>query len=343
MNDIAAAAARAIGVVVIGRNEGERLRRCVESLAGVSDTLVYVDSGSTDDSLEIVRKLGADTVELDMSRPFSAARARNAGADRLRQNAPDITYIQFVDGDCEVVAGWLAHAYGFLEQNPDVAVVGGRRRERFPEASIYNLLCDLEWDAPVGEAAACGGDAIVRNRTLVEVGGYDPTVVAGEEPEMCYRFRQRGWRVYRLDHDMTLHDADMHRFSQWWMRGVRSGHAYAQGQAMHGGLFGGYCARNVWSILVWALVPPLLALGLAPITQGASLLALSAYGLLWWRIRKFHQETGSSRPGVASLYARYCVLEKFPQVVGVAKYWKTRLSGREARIIEYKGGPKEEV
>ena len=151
--------ATVIGVVVIGRNEGVRLERCLRSLMQGVGKVVYVDSGSTDGSPQLARSLGVEVLALDMRVPFTAARARNEGFSALQRLLPSMQLVQFVDGDCEVDARWLATAQAFLDQHPEVAVVCGRRRERFPERSVYNLLCDLEWDTPIGEAKACGGDA----------------------------------------------------------------------------------------------------------------------------------------------------------------------------------------
>ena len=135
-----------VGLVAIGRNEGDRLRKCIESVVGQVSKVVYVDSGSTDDSVAMARRYGVTVVELDMTRPFTAARARNEGFRRLREESPELDYVQFVDGDCEVVQGWLEKAALFLDEHQDVVVVCGRRRERFPDRSVYNLLCDMEWD-----------------------------------------------------------------------------------------------------------------------------------------------------------------------------------------------------
>ena len=76
-----------------------------------------------------------------------------------------------------------------------------------PEASVYNRLCDFEWDTPVGDAEACGGDFLARAAAFGSVGGFDERMIAGEEPELCYRLRRGGWRIHRADHAMTLHDA----------------------------------------------------------------------------------------------------------------------------------------
>ena len=145
------------GVVIIGRNEGDRLRRCVQSVHSISATRVYVDSGSTDNSVEMARAMGVEVVTLDMNLPFTAARARNAGFHRLLTIARDLRYVQFIDGDCEIIDGWLQRATAFLNEQPGVAIVCGRLRERFPERSIYNRLCDMEWDRPPGRPRRAAG------------------------------------------------------------------------------------------------------------------------------------------------------------------------------------------
>ena len=216
-----------IGAVVIGRNEGSRLEVCLRSVCGQLDKVIYVDSGSTDRSVDLAVRSGAAVIELSNERPFTAARARNAGARRLLEIDPRINLVQFIDGDCELQAGWTEKAMKFLSSNPEVAVVCGRRRERHPERSRYNQLCDLEWDTPVGTAVACGGDAFVRVAAFNEVGGFSEDLIAGEEPDLCFRLRRAGWRIFRMDAEMTLHDADMTRASQWWQRSVRSGYATA--------------------------------------------------------------------------------------------------------------------
>ena len=181
-----------IGVVAIGRNEGERLRRCLRSIP--SDVpVVYVDSASTDDSVEFARSTLATVVELDMAKPFSAARARNEWFGSLLEHCPDITFVQFVDGDCELEPHWRDRAKNFFESQPRIAAVCGRRRERYPNASLYNRMCDEEWNTPTGQADACGGDAMIRVRAFVDVGGYDAMMIAGEEPELCSRLRAAGW------------------------------------------------------------------------------------------------------------------------------------------------------
>ena len=200
------------GAVAIGRNEGARLARCLESLSTAA-ALVYVDSGSTDGSAQLALDHGADVIELDMTIPFTAARARNAGFKRIREIAPDLLYVQFIDGDSELIGGWAERALSFMEMHADVGAACGRLHERHPERSIYNWLCEREWERPVGEVRACGGIALMRVKALEAVGGFREDLIAGEEPELCVRLRAKGWRIWRLDTDMALHDAAMNRFA----------------------------------------------------------------------------------------------------------------------------------
>jgi glycosyltransferase involved in cell wall biosynthesis len=324
-----------IGVVAIGRNEGERLRRCLESVVKQVEAVVYVDSGSTDDSVALARSLGVQTVALDLSTPFTAARARNAGFAQLQEVCPQVEFVQFVDGDCEIVAGWLELARQELEARPEVAVVCGRRRERFPDASPYNRLCDMEWDTPIGEAEACGGDALMRVKPLQEVGGYRASLIAGEEPEMCLRLREKGWKIVRLDAEMTLHDAAMTRFRQWYARNVRAGHAFAEVSWLHRRSPKRIWARETRSNWFWGLLLPLLALVPAYWTWGLSALLLLGYPVLAWRIYRGRRRRGDDRKA-ARRYARFCVLGKFAQMVGQLRYHRHRLLGRQSTLIEHK-------
>ncbi|MCS7034518.1 MAG: glycosyltransferase [Phycisphaerae bacterium] len=299
-----------IGIVAIGRNEGKRLEACLRSASGGGWPIVYVDSGSTDDSLVIARSLGAEVVQLDLSMPFTAARSRNAGFQRLLELHPDVEFVQFVDGDCQFMPGWLSEAERFLRSHPRVAVVCGRRREKHPEASIYNHLCDMEWDTPTGCVKACGGDAMVRVAAFQEAGGYNPEMIAGEEPELCFRLRQLGWEIHRIDRDMTLHDADMTRFRQWWKRNIRAGHAYAENYSRHGRAPEHFRRKEVISNFIWAL-PPMWLL----------------WPWLWFRLYRHRRDVW---------YACFVTLGKIPQALGQLQYWWNRARGRRTRLIEYK-------
>lgn len=325
-----------VGVVVIGRNEGERLERCLRSVVPRAGAVVYADSGSTDGSVAVARRLGAEVVELDDSAPHTAARGRNAGFERLLALHPEVDLVQVVDGDCEVQDGWLEAAAEILAARPEVAVVCGRRRERFPEASLWNQLADVEWDAPPGETDACGGDAMIRADTWRRVGGYDATLIAGEDPELCWRIRRNGGRIVRLDREMTLHDAALRRPSQWWRRQTRSGHAFAETVWRHRDEPDPARRRRLASVVFWGGVWPFACLVLGPATNGASLLGLLAWAWPW---RGSYLDARRRWPaGIAARWATACVIGKAAEVQGVLTFWLNHLVRRRATaLMEYKG------
>ena len=324
-----------LGVVVIGRNEGERFRACLRSIDSATQRVVYVDSGSTDGSVEHARETGVEVVLLDPQLPFTAARARNTGWQRLLALDDGIALVQFVDGDCQLAPGWLEAGAAYLQAHPEVVLVHGRLRERFPEASLYNRICELEWNTQVGECKSCGGNAMLRMDALRSTGGYDPALIAGEEPELCVRLRARGGRLFRLDHEMGTHDAAMDSWRQWWRRCERAGYAYANARMLHGRPPERFGSAEVRSMLVWPLLLPTSLLAAWLVYPGALLLLL-AYPVQWWRMRQRFRAEGRLPAQDCGLYALHCLLAKFPGALGVMSHFFHRLRGSKRGIIEYK-------
>jgi glycosyltransferase involved in cell wall biosynthesis len=325
---------------VIGRNEGARLKACLQSLQGAGP-VVYVDSGSTDGSQDFARSLGIAVIDLAVPPKFTAARARNAGVEALLAQAPAIDRIQMVDGDCVVEPGWLATASAALDADPGLGGVFGRRAEVAPGHSIYNRLCDIEWNVPVGPVDATGGDAMFRVAALQQVSGYDPALIAGEEPDMCLRMGRHGWRFLRIDAPMTRHDANMRRFGQWWRRANRAGYAAASHVARHGaGALPGNRAQ-VRRMLLWGAAVPaaiLLMLALALADDRfviAALLGIALYPLQWLRLaRAERRHCRDARQALQIGGLR--LMHQFAALSGLIDYRLDRLRGRERGIIEYR-------
>src|SRR5665213_1991504 len=319
------------GAVVIGRNEGGRLKTCLDSLSAAS-IIVYVDSGSTDESIQIARSQGAEVVQLDLSIPFTAARARNAGFASLRQISPGVRHVQFVDGDCEIAEKWLEGAAVFLQNNPDIAAVCGKLSERYPERSLYNWLCQREWDGPIGELRACAGNVMMSAAAIQMVGGYRDDLIAGEEAELCIRLRRSNWRIWRINREMAMHDANIQTFSQWWRRSVRNGYAFAEGAYLHGAKPERHWVWESERAWLWGIGIPVICL-FGCLTYGAR-------GLVLWLIYPFQllrqtvRRQGSVRERLIT--SIFQTLIRFPEAVGQIKFWSLKLLGRQSRLIEYK-------
>ncbi|MEQ8690649.1 MAG: glycosyltransferase family A protein [Pseudomonadales bacterium] len=321
-----------VAVVAIGRNEGERLRTCLASVVEKVALTVYVDSGSTDNSKTIADKLGTVTIDLDTSVPFTAARARNAGFKAALKCLPDLEWIQFVDGDCEVQPGWLTNARNHLRAHNDRAIVFGRRRERFPERSVYNEMCDIEWDVQPGITKYCGGDIMIRAAALKKVEGYRESLIAGEEPEMCVRLRAEGWKIEALPAEMTLHDADITRFTQWWQRVMRSGWAYAAGAHLHGAPPERHWVKQSLQGWIWVGFPLAIMLFGFPFLGTSVFLVLLLYPMQWLRLYAKLEGKKSRR----LLGALSITLGRFPEFFGQIRYIFEIVTNRRAKLIEYK-------
>ncbi len=337
-----------LGIVVIGRNEGARLQFCLDSLRKVQAPTVYVDSDSSDSSVALANEMGVSVLPLDPALPMTAARARREGFRKLLRTHPDLEFVFFVDGDCRVDSSWPNTATAFLCEHPEVGAVCGRRRELHPEVSVYNRLCDHEWDTPIGAALSVGGDAIYRTKAYREAGEFDPSVPAGEEPELCKRLRDCGWKIQRLDADMTIHDAAMTRLHQWWNRQFRTGYAgFDVERRFRLGIFD----RIIRSSLAWGMVFPLVAV------LGAGLwgwLASAGWAVAWLAalvaivalqiIRIAVREMSRGRSWKPSLeFACFTMAAKVPIAWGVFRQRIETARGEQAGLVEYKSADRIQV
>jgi GT2 family glycosyltransferase len=332
------------GIVVIGRNEGSRLENCLKSVLGQGDGIVYVDSGSSDGSVELAQSLGVNVVDLDLSIPFTAGRARNVGFRQLCSLHADFEWIQFIDGDSSLAEGWLKTGIQFLQNNPTYAVVAGRVRELNRDESIYNRLMDVEWCVPVGDSTSCGGIALMRRTAFEQVSGFNTKVIAGEEPELCYRLRREGWGIMRLNAEMAMHDSAMTRFAQWWKRSLRSG---------YGGL-GVYqrCKedsprpfeRSIKSARYWVAGWPALVLVSSFLgyvlgsTSGficGLLISLSVLPIQIIRIALKQWRSGLPWPEALG-YAVLIMIAKVPEFLGQIRLFLENRRGIEASLVEHK-------
>jgi glycosyltransferase involved in cell wall biosynthesis len=216
-----------LSIIVIGRNEGQRLIRCLGSIRNVKNPdqiaeTIYVDSGSTDGSPEIAASFGVRVISLNTVHP-TAALGRETG-----WRSASSEFILFLDGDTILHPEFPAKALDVISADPTIAAVWGQLREVNPAASLYNRVLDLDWIFPIGEVNLCGGNVLVRRQALEVAGGYDTSLIAGEEPELCCRIRAHGYHILNIDVPMVGHDLAMTRFRQYWKRSVRTGYAYAE-------------------------------------------------------------------------------------------------------------------
>lgn len=324
-----------VSVVVIGRNEGQRLARCLDAIAAISQDgfrmeTIYVDSDSSDGSPECAAAHGAKVMEVNPERP-SAALGRNAG-----WRAAQGEYVLFLDGDTVLHPTFIATALAAM-RDPRIAVVWGHRREMNPEQSLYVRALDLDWIYAPGQTPFCGGDALMRRSALEEVDGFDSTLIAGEEPELCRRIRAEGHIILHIDAPMTLHDLAITRFSAYWKRAFRAGHAYAEVAARHRGsddpLWQAESRHNLARGLLLLAAAPLLLASLAipwllfPLLAGGMVLL----GRTAWRCR-----WKDPNPLTCLIYAVHAQFQHIPIFFGQISQRLDARAGRRRALIDYK-------
>lgn len=319
-----------VGVVIIGRNEGERLLLCLESVLAAKVPCVYVDSQSKDDSVNEAKQLGVTTVVLDTSSPINASRARNTGFQALIKHNPELEFVHFIDADCELDESWLEHAVSELASLKEVAIVCGRLREKYRTESVYMRLCDIDWFITPGEVDRCGGIFTIRKKVFENMSGFDVSLIAGADPELCFRIHNKGWKIVVLASEMGTHDSDMRYFKQWWNRCVKVGFGYANGAK-----WGGW-KRQYLSSLIWGAILPFIIVvgGLSFSKLFAFLLGL--YPLQVLKVYMSKLNIGSDSKYDKFLYALFCVLAKFPEAMGIFMFLISRVKGAQQEIIEYK-------
>ncbi len=320
-----------VDVVLIGRNEGERLVKSLASVTPQARNVVYVDSGSTDQSVDNAKRAGALVVNLDMSVPFTAARARNAGFEKLLELDETPQFVQFLDGDCIMSAGWLAHGASAMMSDAGLGLVTGIQAELRRDTTVFNQMSDFEWKRPAGPIDACSGNMMVRVSAFEDVGGFNPDVIAAEDDEFCTRLRNAGWRLVRIAEPMSLHDGGVLRFEQWWKRAERTGHGFAQVGQMHPNYF----VRERQRGWVYGLALPGVAIAGAFVSPWVPLGVLALYGASYWKTAQGLKAEGLPSDE-AMRHAAFLTLSKFPNVIGMIRYHWRRFSHAQMRIIEYK-------
>jgi GT2 family glycosyltransferase len=294
--------------------------------------VVYVDSCSQDNSVQQARELTPHVLVLDNPELLSAARARNEGAQYVFKELPDTKYLQFIDGDTVIDSEWLKHGIALLEQRPGVGATFGSLRELNPDFSIYNRMCDAEWDpASEGEASHCGGNMLVSREVFEAIGGYRSHIIDSEDIDLGERIRAAGHSIWFLIVPMGKHDVAISKFSQWWRRAVRNGHGLAQLADTHGRAGDRSRIIAVVKTLIWGLALPAAALVSLFWWPRISLLFLVPYLAL--ALRMFSR---SARKPFDLVYALFTALVKIPLSYGILKYGWRKVRRVDPKLIEYK-------
>jgi GT2 family glycosyltransferase len=312
--------------VVIGKNEGERLLRGLRVATRSFALTLYVDSNSSDGSREAAAALGAEVLHLS-GPPLTPSRGRQEGLLELARRRPELEYIHFLDGDCVLADGWIEKAARYLDNNPGVAAVFGRRREERPQASLYNRLMDVDWDHPPGVVTNFGGDALVRTRAILDAGGWSAATINAEDIDVSFRIREKGWTIVRLGEEMSLHDARMTRFGEYYRRAVRAGYGYLEVGLRYRHGAGRLLLRRALSSSMYVVVIPLIGVASAVVWWPLGFVPVLLYGRVLVQMTRWARRRGAGT-STALAYASLNLVCKTANFWGSLRYLLDRASGR---------------
>lgn len=208
MREVDARTMTELSYVIIGKNAQSSIARLLDSVLAntpsrLSAEIIYVDSASTDSTIEIVTQYPVTIVQLSVDQPLCASAGRYVGCQYATGSL-----ICFLDSDMELLDGWLERALIELETNPQVAVVAGvvlDSDSALPAECVPPVDYSLYSNPQVKDVRHVGGAALCRRSILTLVGSWNPFIISDEEPELCLRIRRAGYRVTRLEYPMVRH------------------------------------------------------------------------------------------------------------------------------------------
>ncbi len=189
-----------ISFIIIGKNEGWRLEKCLQSIVSIvkqdkiaNHEVIYVDSRSTDDSIELAKQYGAKAFLI--TGECNAAIARNVGA---KEAIGDILF--FIDGDMELFPGFLSK----------VLTQDGRLEYPFLSGIFNDIVHDLDWNylhtsrrhkLQEGDAdsveTTTGGLFLIEHSLWDKVGGMDTRFKRSQDYDLGLRLSQMGCPLHR--------------------------------------------------------------------------------------------------------------------------------------------------
>jgi len=208
-----------ISVIVIGLNEAENLEATfnaiISSKIDFQIELIYVDSGSNDESISIAARF-TDKIFIEDQGYRSAARNRNRG---LIESTGEI--IHFLDGDVKLAPDYLAKAVEIILDKKAEAACG--KMIEINQNQVTSIISS-SWDTRMeGYMHATHAGGTYLKSAIMSVGGYNPKIKMGEETELGLRFSEAGYKIYYIDEPMGYHDYNISNIFHYFKKQIGDG------------------------------------------------------------------------------------------------------------------------
>ena len=187
--------------------------------------IIVADNGSTDNSLEVLRKEFPSVKTIVLDTNYGFAEGYNKAIEQVESD-----YVVLLNSDVEVTEGWLSPLLDYMTAHPEVAAVqpkirAWRERDRFEHAGAaggylswlgypycrgrrfgrveqdhgqYDTIAEIDWTT--------GACMCVRTSVYKECGGLDAAFFAHqEEIDLCWRMRNKGWKLACVPQSVVYH------------------------------------------------------------------------------------------------------------------------------------------
>ena len=200
-----------VSVVIPAHNEERYIGKCIASVMKTGWPremleLLVIDHTSTDRTAKLARALGARVLAISTGKIGSV---RNAGLAAAKGE-----YVAYVDGDCSVPATWLQTAIGLLESDESIGAVGGPCLSPTDGTWVERSLAPSAIESSFARRvkAIATSSFIARTSLLRETGGFDESLISGEDDDMSNRIRSRGLALVSTSDCHIVH----HGYPQTW-------------------------------------------------------------------------------------------------------------------------------
>lgn len=220
-----------VAVIILNWNGAKLLQEYLPSVVaftpdGIADVIV-ADNGSTDESLELLRRDFPTVRRIEFDENHGFAEGYNLA---IKAIAEEYKYTVLLNSDVKVDSDWLTPLYRFMETHPDVGAVqpkllsllkpaefeyagamgGFLDRNGYPycRGRIFDTLetDDGQYDTPMEVQWASGAALMVDNRLYLDCGGLDKDFFAHmEEIDLCWRMRLAGRQIWAVPDAHVYH------------------------------------------------------------------------------------------------------------------------------------------
>ena len=190
-----------VSIIIPMYNSEDYIEACIESIFSINYPqdkfeVIIVDNGSTDQSLEIVKRYPVKVISCPEG---NISKVRNVGATIAKGNI-----FAFVDSDCAVGNGWLSAAVEILSRPGVVATGSGYKLPQNATWIEKAWLYESKIEERLVKLIPCG-NFIVNAVAFNEIGGFNESLITCEDADICERLINKGYQIVNSTRVESVH------------------------------------------------------------------------------------------------------------------------------------------